>query len=267
MTNITPYGLIYKTTNLINGKIYIGQTVKIDKYLSGKYYGSGIYLNRAIKQIGVMNFKTEIVCYAQNKQELDELEIKYITEYQSYNPLGYNISKGGDGGNTIKFMSEQNKANRNEKLSIAKKGNKNMLGKKHTNETRKKIAVSNIGNKNMLGRTLSIETKSKISKSLSGREKSQQHIAKLSNSMKEKFANETHSRIGKKHTAETINKLKIINTGKILSLETRHKMSISRIGRKFTYKASQCPHCGLNGDIRNLTRWHFNNCKKYEQAF
>jgi group I intron endonuclease len=265
MTN-TPYGLIYKTTNLINGKIYIGKTVKIDKYRSGKYYGSGIYLNRAIKQTGIMNFKTEIVCYTQNKQELNELEIKYITKYQSYNPLGYNISKGGDGGDTTAFMSNENKEIKSVKLSVSKKGNVNMKDKKHSIETKNKIASKNKGNKNMLGKSMTAETKNKISSTLKGKKLTQSHINNLSKAMSDKFKNEIHPRLGKKHTMETIDKLKKINTGKILSLQTRKKMSESRIGRDFIYKPSQCPYCGLCGDIRNIKRWHFNNCKKYEKT-
>ena len=53
------FGYIYKTTNLINGKIYIGKRQKqeFDKY----YLGSGIYLKKAIEKYGKENFSCEII--------------------------------------------------------------------------------------------------------------------------------------------------------------------------------------------------------------
>lgn len=89
---------IYKITNLVNGKIYIGKDTVSDK----NYYGSGILIKRAIEKYGIENFKKEILeeCISNNDLCLKE---KYWIEYYGSTNLkiGYNISKGGDGGDTL----------------------------------------------------------------------------------------------------------------------------------------------------------------------
>ena len=91
------FGYIYKTTNLINGKIYIGKRQKqeFDKY----YLGSGIYLKKAIEKYGKENFSCEIIDECNSIEELNEREIYWIDKLNSrIKSIGYNISKGGDGG-------------------------------------------------------------------------------------------------------------------------------------------------------------------------
>ena len=53
------YGYIYKTTNLLNSKIYVGQK-KSNIFLEEKYLGSGVRLNSAIKSYGKENFTVEL---------------------------------------------------------------------------------------------------------------------------------------------------------------------------------------------------------------
>ena len=93
--------IIYKATNLINGKYYIGKTknslesrIKSHKAASTK---KDLVFYRAINKYGFDNFKWEILIECQNLDELNEVEKKYISE----NGDGYNIAKGGDGGDTI----------------------------------------------------------------------------------------------------------------------------------------------------------------------
>ncbi len=87
--------IIYKTTNLKNGKVYIGQ----DSKNNPNYFGSGLNLERAIKKHGIENFKKEIIETCENKETLNEREIFWINFYNSTDPkTGYNISKGGQGG-------------------------------------------------------------------------------------------------------------------------------------------------------------------------
>ena len=91
------YGYIYKTTNLINDKIYIGQK-KSETFLHEEYLGSGKRLKSAITHYGKENFKVELLEECDSKQELDEKEIFYIKQYDSQNlEIGYNLTKGGDG--------------------------------------------------------------------------------------------------------------------------------------------------------------------------
>lgn len=137
--------LIYKTTNLVNGMIYIGQTYKSS---SSNYLGSGKLLIRAIKKNGRKNFKRETIVEGNFNQALiDELEIHYIRLYNSNNRnVGYNLLEGGK-GNT----PEQN-------INISK----NNIGKKLSKESRRKISIAHKGKK------LSEEHKLKISNRLLG---------------------------------------------------------------------------------------------------
>ena len=93
---------IYKTTNIINGKIYIGlSTSTVDE--STNYYGSGKILHRAISKYGKENFTKEILeSNIESKEILNQREIYYISKYNSTDDsIGYNITYGGTGGDTI----------------------------------------------------------------------------------------------------------------------------------------------------------------------
>lgn len=85
---------VFKVTNLINSKIYIGKT----SYYRDAYYGSGKAIQNAILKHGISNFKKEILDTANSLPELNEKEKYWISKYESYNPsIGYNRSYGGDG--------------------------------------------------------------------------------------------------------------------------------------------------------------------------
>lgn len=120
------YGYIYETTNLINGKKYIGQhrAKEFDK----KYKGSGCLIGKAFKKYGFKNFKCEIIEECNSEQELNEREIYWIDFYNAINDDNfYNLQSGGymiEGGH----LSEQTKR----KISQALIGKK---GFKHSKET------------------------------------------------------------------------------------------------------------------------------------
>ena len=88
--------IIYKTTNLINGKVYIGK----DKHNNEKYLGSGKILKQAIEKYGKDNFKKEILEECKDEKIWLEREIYWI-EYFNSTKIGYNIALGGNGGDTI----------------------------------------------------------------------------------------------------------------------------------------------------------------------
>jgi hypothetical protein len=85
--------IIYKTTNIVNGKIYIGKDVDNDP----KYLGSGKILKNAIIKYGISNFIKEIIeDNIDTLSLLDDREIYWIEFYNSTNRrIGYNITKGG----------------------------------------------------------------------------------------------------------------------------------------------------------------------------
>lgn len=201
---INYYGYIYKTTNLLNGKVYIG---KKKSRFNPKYYGSGIILKRAINKEGSNNFKLEVICYGLTKKQISELEKQYIAKYRYI--LGknnvYNISDGGDGNpngsKTYKEMCQCNfcKTKRGEPFTKEHKENMSraQMGHPVSNRTRIKIRKTLIGqkypkercknvSKALLGRHLSIEHKLHISRGMVGKNTylhSEEHCKKVSKAL------------------------------------------------------------------------------------
>jgi group I intron endonuclease len=97
--------IIYKTTNLLNGKIYVGK----DEKNNPNYLGSGKILKLAINKNGRDNFKKEILEVCDSREILNDRE-KYWIESLSATTLGYNITEGGSGGRTkFKKIYQYNK--------------------------------------------------------------------------------------------------------------------------------------------------------------
>lgn len=84
---------IYKTTNLINGKFYIGKHKT--KELNDGYLGSGKILRRAIKKYGIENFHKEILHICKDEKHMNLLEKILVVPDKETN---YNLCKGGKGG-------------------------------------------------------------------------------------------------------------------------------------------------------------------------
>ena len=74
------YGYIYKSTNLINNKIYIGQK---KGNFNPTYFGSGTLLRRALLKHGTENFKIEFLVYAKDKEELNSLNEQMVLQKTS----------------------------------------------------------------------------------------------------------------------------------------------------------------------------------------
>ena len=203
---------IYRITNKLNGKTYIGQHKYKD--LNDKYMGSGVYLRRAQKKYGIENFEKEILYSCiQYKETADDMERFAIAKERAICKAEYNIADGGQGGALRKGMphSEETKRKIGEKSkgrhcseetkrkhSEAMKAENNpMYGKHRSEETRKKISEARKGyhhseesKKKMSearkGKKLSEETRQKLSKALKGRSFSVEHNRKHSEAMKGK---------------------------------------------------------------------------------
>lgn len=127
--------IIYKTTNLINGKIYVGQ----DSKNNPNYLGSGMLLKQAINKYGINNFTKEILCSCSSKEELNEKEIFWINELSGIT-CGYNLTSGGSGGDTYTNNPEL------ENIKLKFIGTKNpFFGKTHTEESKIKISENQKG--------------------------------------------------------------------------------------------------------------------------
>jgi hypothetical protein len=90
------YYTIYKITNQIDGKIYIGSHKTKD--LNDGYMGSGKYLKRAQNKYGILNFKKEILFVFDTPDEMYKKEVEIVNEDFLANTNTYNLKIGGFGG-------------------------------------------------------------------------------------------------------------------------------------------------------------------------
>jgi group I intron endonuclease len=137
---------IYKITNKINGKVYVGQTIQT---IQERWHGhcathsNCILLSKSIKKYGKVNFLVEQIDTATTIEELNEKEIYWIEFFSCIVPKGYNIFVGGD-------------------------------NRKHSEETKEKIS------KAIKGRKFTEEHKAKISAAHKGKQKSKEHLENIS---------------------------------------------------------------------------------------
>lgn len=221
--------IIYKITNNINGKCYIGQTVgKLAERMAAHFHSVNKKINHplydSINKYGKENFKVEIIEICSSIEELNFLEKYYIKQYNSINrEFGYNLTDGGKNSRLSEASKQKiakkatgRKKSKEECLAISKR-NKDRevpshvieamrqanIGKKHSQELRDKMRKSRIGKK------LSEETKEKM------RESSRKRI--ITKELSEKYT--TRSMLGKKHTQTTKDKIK--ETKRLKFLDTQ----------------------------------------------
>lgn len=133
---------IYKITNQINGKIYVGQTwqaplVRFKAHC--KPHKDNLYFNRAIQKYGKENFFLETICYAIDRKDADFWESHFIIKFDSKNrDKGYNLTDGGRKRTTHGYRHTD--ASKDILRSIR-------LGSKHTDETKMQMSLSRIGRK------------------------------------------------------------------------------------------------------------------------
>ena len=236
-------GYVYKITNTVNNKSYIGISIhepekdRIQKHLSG--HGNRVIAN-AVKKYGRDAFTYEVLEANVFDAFLPELEVAYIANYNTVAPNGYNLTSGGEVAKTLsdetrrkigeagkgrkpsietrRKMSEARKgktlsAEHRRKISEANKGIQNWLGKQHSEETRRKISESQKGEKNHnFGKKASKETRRKMSESLKNPSAETRH--KMSESQKGRTFSQEHRR-----------KISEANKGKPLSKERIRKIS------------------------------------------
>jgi group I intron endonuclease len=165
-------GIIYKTTNLINGKIYIGQDSRNDI----KYLGSGTILKLAIESYGKENFIKETIEEC-DINLLNEREIYWISYFNSINiSIGYNCTLGGEGfkGNHSDSTKQKMRNSHTGKQLSAehkKKISESQKGRIVSDDTKQKISNANKGKQTNKGMPRSEEWKRRISESNKGKNK------------------------------------------------------------------------------------------------
>lgn len=88
---------VYKITNRITGKYYIGKRAAKDPH-SDSYMGSGRLIKEAIKKHGAENFRKEVLDVFESDAEAASLEAELVTPMQVGDPNCYNLHEGGMGG-------------------------------------------------------------------------------------------------------------------------------------------------------------------------
>jgi group I intron endonuclease len=152
--------VIYKATNLINGKCYIGKTIQEFRIRKTRHFqdiknsSDNAYFHNAIKKYGKKNFTWEVIFECDDVLILNVMEtMKIIVNHSHWTEgKGYNLTWGGEGSYGFKHTDKSKK-----KMSEKLKGKNNpMYGKKHTEFTKRCISIKNSG------RVLSDESKDKI---------------------------------------------------------------------------------------------------------
>jgi group I intron endonuclease len=213
-----PFGIVYKATNSINNKCYIGITIgslkirkkahktcalrKVDNY----------HFHNAIRLYKFENFKWEILKECSSREELNLTEMEMIKEHHSHiSDNGYNMNCGGDGNNGYIFPDE-----------IKRKISNTLKGRKFTDDVKLNMKVKHV---------ISDETKLRLKFLNKGRIHTD--IARQNMSMAKK--GEKHHLYGKHHSEETKRKISEKNKGYKHTEEDKIKMSINKLAKRSNF--------------------------------
>lgn len=207
-------GYIYKITNSINGKIYVGVTVgpinvrwNRHKFNALHYHDLDNHswnmpLYRSMRKYGVDKFIVELLEEVDNS-EINEKERYWIRELNTISPNGYNVTIGGNVllGKENPVYGHKHSEEFKKRLSKMRVGERNpFYGKKHSEETKKIISEKGSGANNWLfGKHQNEEAKQKMSAAKMGK-KASEETKKL---MSEQRTGEGNAMYGKHHSEKT----------------------------------------------------------------
>jgi group I intron endonuclease len=163
---------IYKVTNTLNGKFYIGKHQTMNP--NDSYYGSGRAIVNAMRLYGKEFFRKEILFDFDTEEEMNLKERELVTLDLVSNPKCYNLGIGGEGGPHFKGRKHTSEA-------LAKMVR---VGYKHSTETKAKISEANFA------RTRKPETGERIAAKAKGRKHSPETKAKIAETLRKRHAAE-----------------------------------------------------------------------------
>lgn len=226
------YFIIYKITNKINDKIYIGQHTTSN--INDGYMGSGILLKKAKIKYGINKFNYEILELCTSADDLNNAEFLWIKKLESLNPKGYNLRPGG----SQSPLSPESI----EKMKISRRG-----------QFMKEL------NPNWKAKSFNSNTRNKISESIKERYKK---YPSYKNAISKTSKN-------RKHSNESKNKISISNIGEkngryikfsndeiceIIYLYTSENISLTKIGKKFKISPQTIKRCLMDNNIFIIKR-------------
>jgi group I intron endonuclease len=212
---MTDTWILYKTTNLINGKIYVGVHKLADTSKSRNYIGSGLSLKSAIEKYGKKNFTRATLAEFNSIENAYIAEAELVTQEFVDRSDTYNISLGGRGGGiqTPEMRAKNSASKKGRKYSEEHRKKMSDYQKSRSKEDRAKVGAT------QKGKIISLETRAKIGAASRGRKHTPESKAKMSIAQ---LGNKKG--LGKTHTPEARAKISAANKGKIVSVETRKKL-------------------------------------------
>lgn len=215
---------IYKCTNVLNGKEYIGKTsTSIEKRFlshlkSSRSKGELTIFHKALKKYGAESFKLQEICVTNISANINYLETVCIVEYGSHmSEGGYNMTYGGDGFDSV-TVSENNK----KRVIDGTHPWAGAAGSKLNSNTQKQLIAE--GRHHFAGEA--------------GSEFAKINIANRTKEGTNSWAGEAGSEFAKELAAKLLAE-----------------------GRHHSQKEYACPHCGKTGTGNAMLKWHFNNCR------
>jgi hypothetical protein len=244
---------IYKTTNLVNNKTYIG--IHQTENINDGYIGSGTHFLRAVKKYGKHNFKREIIDFCSSYDELLEKERILVNEDWIKDKSNYNLKTGGQNSG---ILSEESKKKISETLK-EKYASGELLPRTTapyiaTDEQKQQIS-NTLKNKyasgELISKTIGKEPWNKGKKGLqipwnkgiSTGPMSDEEKEKRSITLKKYFEENEHPSKGKEPW----------NKGK-KNVQVAWNKGLKQ-------PQTECPYCNKIVDAGNGKRWHFENCK------
>lgn len=217
---------IYKITHKATGRMYIGQSTRLSNRLRG-YKNSGgsgngkTVIKRAITKYGWDAFSWEVLLYAKDIDYLNLMEARVIAAHNTRVPLGFNVAAGGLNAP----MSEESK----------KKLSKAMTGVRLSEATKDKLRKTSAAmweNKTQEQRERTINL---LKAAITGVPRSEKVKQSLSETRKQKFASGELQPVagfkGRKHSAETKEKMRLARLGRKHTEEDKQKMKQQALER------------------------------------
>ena len=197
---------LYRITNRLNGKIYIGQTVDDKRrWIAHQSYAknperTGQYIHRSMSKYGIENFTYEVIDFAFNRWQADCLEENYIQRYESRDKnKGYNRAPGGNVAWQSGLPPEAYP----------------MYGKHHTEKSRRQIGVKQLGKVNDEVSKLKMSASAKLRKPVQNRmRKGIKHMSyEMAESIRAEYTNGgiSFSQLSKKYDRSIATISNIIN--------------------------------------------------------